>query len=245
MIEALLLLSLLAARPQMPTTGVGPSPAAAGGGGNVPAFVQGNSADNVASVSFSSNVTAGNAIYIVGFDGSGSGHTLTFSDTQGNTFTTNKQVNLATDGDTVGAACAIAGSSGADTLSMKVNGSAHNGAFVIYEISGATCTVDQAGSNNSTGITSCDSGSITTAFSNDFLLGACGLSHNTQTFHLGAGWSNLFSSGTEAGGNNPVAAEVIAGTNTAGASYDAQMSLTSGTYSSWERGSLVLAYKHS
>src|ERR1700761_9743804 len=85
---------------------------------NTPAYVQSNSTGSASASStlaFSSNVTAGHALYAAFFDGSGSGHTLTFSDSQGNSWTTIKSANLATDGDTIAVGCAIANTSGPET----------------------------------------------------------------------------------------------------------------------------------
>ena len=58
-------------------------------------------------VAFSVNVTVGDALYAVMFDGNGSGDTLTFTDSQGNSWTTSAIASLSTDGDTIAVECLL------------------------------------------------------------------------------------------------------------------------------------------
>jgi hypothetical protein len=168
---------------------------------NTPSFVQGNTTgdtSNSTTLSFSSNVTAGNALYAAVFDGSGSGHTLTFIDSQGNSWTTIASASLATDGDTIAVGCAIAASSGADTVTFAVNGSTTALVGSVYEVANATCTSDVTPiSLDTLAQTACNSGSLTTATANDLLFGFCGIAHNQPSLSAGSGWSDGSSSGSE------------------------------------------------
>jgi hypothetical protein len=161
---------------------------------NTPAFVQSNvtgaySTGNV--VAFSSNVTAGHALYAMVFDGNGSGDTLAFSDSQGNSWATTASANVATGFTTLAIGCAIAGSSGSDTVSISVNGSAAVVGIVAYEFSNATCTPDVTPvSSDRTSQTACSSGPLTTTAANDLLIGFCGVPNFEPSFSAGNGWSD-------------------------------------------------------
>jgi hypothetical protein len=208
----------------------------------VSAYVQSTHCTVCSSLAFGSNVTAGNNIYVVVFDGAGSGTTISATDGQSNTYTLNKTANLATDLDTVGVLCAPIASSGALTVTPHSNGGTLTGGIIIYEVSGGTCTTDGSNSQNVVAgpPTSCDSQSITTAFANDVLVGLCGTAHTNETFTLGTGWSHLEQVGTQAGNDNNLGGEIIVGSNSAG-SFDAQMSYTNGA----EYAAIIVAYKSS
>jgi hypothetical protein len=206
---------------------------------NTPVRVQNTStglSSDASTLAFTSNVTSGNALYAVVFDGGGPGQTLSFTDSQNNTWTTIKSASLATDGDTIGIGCAIAGSSGADTVTFKVNGSTQAVAASVYEVSNATCTPDATPvSSDTTAQTACNSGSLTTATANDLLLGFCGLQHN-QTLSAGSGWSYGSNAGT--GGSPDSLGEIQIATTTG--AYTA----TSATYStSAEQATIEVAFK--
>ncbi len=169
---------------------------------NTPAFVQDNttgSSSASTTLSFSTNVTNGNALYAAVFDGNGVGDILTFTDSQGNSWSTVKAANLATDGDTIAVGCAIAGSSGADTVTFAINGSTAALVGSVYEVSNATCTPDvNPISLDTTAQTACNSWSLTTATVNDLLFGVCGISHNQPSLSAGTGWSDGSSAGSGA-----------------------------------------------
>src|SRR4029077_19255278 len=111
---------------------------------------------------------------------------------------------------------------------------------VIYEISGLVnpCTLDVANSNNALAQTACSSGSITTNFANDFIVGWCGTANAQSAFTAGSGWTNLTNINSTMT-NNDGAGEVVTGSNSSGSSFNAQE-----TYpSSSEMTSIVAAWK--
>jgi hypothetical protein len=160
--------------------------------GPTPILVQSNTTGTASDtgLGYSSPVTAGHALIATFYSGNGPNQSLTFTDSQGNAWTILKSASLETDGDTVAIGCAIAGSTGADTVSFNGLGGADRG--TIYEYSNATCTQDvTAVSSNTTGVTSCNSGPLTTATANDLLVAACGDDGNQTTAEAaGSGWSN-------------------------------------------------------
>jgi IPT/TIG domain len=158
----------------------------------IPPVIQENTGVSASTLAYNSNVTAGHALYAAFFDYMAANQTLTFSDSQGNTWTTVASANMSHDGDTIAIGCTVANSSTADTVSFYVNGSPYSSprGMVIYEVGGTTCTPDVAPvSSNTTSATSCTSGALTTSTANDFLFGFCtSLAANTPT--VGSGWSN-------------------------------------------------------
>jgi hypothetical protein len=160
-----------------------------------PTFVQGigSTGSPSTSLNYGSTVTAANALYAMAYFGGGSGATITFTDSQSNSWSTVTSASLATDGDTIAIGCAIAGTSGFDEVT------ANNGVrMVLYEVHGATCTPDVTPvSSNTTGATSCNSGPMTTSTANDLLIGFCGTDGSqTATWTGGSGWSNVFNYST-------------------------------------------------
>jgi hypothetical protein len=207
------------------------------GGGSTPTFVQGKSSGtaNALTVAFSSSVTAGNAIVVGVYSGNGGGQSITFTDSQGNAFTTAASVSLATDDDTIAVGCAIAGSTGSDTITFHTAGGASRG--TAYEFSGVTCTQDvTAKSSNTTGATSCNSGSMTTSTANDLLIGFCG-TDGTQTTAIagGSGWSNVLNASN--GGSVFLMSESRTATT------PGPFTATSGTISVQEQAAVLVAYK--
>lgn len=176
-----------------------------------PTFVQGKANTTATGVAgntglaFTSNVTSGNYIYALLYDGNSNGDTIVFSDSQGNTWTTpstgaKTEASLATDGDTIAMACAKAGSTGADTVKWTINGSGTTGSghAIIYETSNRTsnaCTIDIAATPpNATGVTTCTTpatGTISTTVAEDFLLAGCGLSATQTAFTADDSYQNL------------------------------------------------------
>ena len=187
----------------------GPGGAVPSGGGVTPAFVQANGTSNgslagTTGLAFSTNVASGNALFIFFFDGNASGDTIAFSDSQGNTITNKGSVNVATDGDTMAIGCGIAGSSGADTIKWTINasGAASPVDLIIWEVSGATCTLDTTTSpsggyttSNTTFTTPVTSGSITTTTNGDLMLMYAANVHDRTSPDLqmsaGSGFSSL------------------------------------------------------
>jgi hypothetical protein len=206
---------------------------------NTPSVVQSKTtgATSTSTIAFTSAVTAGNALYIAIFDGNSKGDTDTFTDSLGNSYTTVSTVNLNTDGDTMALGCAVASSSGSDTITIKVNGTANTAWATIYEVANSTCTTDVTpATSNTTAKTSCNSTAITTVTAKDFLFGFCGLTKEPTTLTAGSGWSNSLLVGAS-GGNGGIG-EIQIGT-TAG-SYTA----TSATFSpSSEQASIIAAFK--
>jgi hypothetical protein len=203
---------------------------------NTPAFVQGNKTNGSSTLAYSSNVTVGHALYATIYDGDGS-LALTFTDSQGNSWTTVKTAILASDGDSMAVGCAIAGSSGSDTVTFKENGSAQAVLGTIYEVANATCTTDATPvSSNTSGQTACNSGALTTSTSNDLLFGLCGLSSSQTALNAGSGWTNgeTFSSVNGIDGISELRVASTAGSYTA----------TSATYSiSAEQTTIEVAFK--
>lgn len=213
--------------------------ASGGGGGNIPAFVQSTGAQGVTTIS--ATITAGNTLYVLLYDRTNANQTDSITSTLGNTITTGASLcahcvaNLATDGDTVNMACGPITTGGAETLTFKNSGTATAMTAVLFEVSGAACTIDTSATpSNVATTTTCSAGPATTSFSNDFLITGCATS-NGETFTVGAGWSHL--SLSNAGGH--AAGEVIVGTNSAG-SFTGTM--TYGT--SGENTTLMVAFKH-
>jgi hypothetical protein len=189
-------------------------------------------------LSFSANVTTGHALYATMYDAGGAGDSLTFTDTQGNIWTTVKTESVATDLDTVAIGCAIAGASAVDTVTFQVNGSA--GPYTlgsVYEVANATCTPDVTpAASDALAQTACNSGPLTTTTANDLLVGLCGLAGSSAPASAGSGWSYAYSLG--AWGNNLGLSELRIG-STPGA-YTA----TSATYSpSGEQATIEVAFK--
>jgi hypothetical protein len=215
--------------------------------GNIPAFVQ-----SVACVGSSTCAIAvtnsGDALYGILYNGGGAGLTLTFTDSQLNSWATTAPTgtgpnppnnSLNVDGDTTAIGCAIAGSAGADTITAKIPSGPFIARMVFYEISGATCTVDASNSSNVVAGSPSSSGPITTTFSNDFIISSTGIDTLGNAFTVGAGWTNLKEAdATHA--NNPLAGEIKVGTNSPG-SFTGTMTYTAGS----EYASIIVAYKHS
>ena len=204
---------------------------------NTPGFVQsrGSGLDITGNtgLAYTSNVTAGNALYAYIWDGSGAGNTEAFTDSQGNMWSVVKTQSLATDGDTTAMACAIAGSSAADTVHFTLAGSGTvaSGNLTIWEVSNSTCTTNGSNSANTTG-TTCSSGSITTTVANDFLLGGCGTASGNAGFTVGGGWSHL----TTTTSGNFAASQMQVGTSTG--MYTSTMTMTNLEYAS-----MIVAFK--
>jgi hypothetical protein len=181
-------------------------------------------------------VTSGHALYPMQYNGGGSALTLTFTDSQGNSYSTVASKGLATDGDTIAIGCAIAGSSGTDTITFKSAGSASPVFGVVYEASNGSCGVDVSASSNTLSATSCTSGSLTTTVPNDFLVGFCGLSGFPSTFAAGSGWSHGLNPGNSSS-LLPVLGEVQVATATG------SFTATSGTIPSQEQATIEVAFK--
>lgn len=164
---------------------------------NTPSYIQSTSTglSGSSSTITLSGIVAGHALYIAVADGNGSSETITFTDSMGATWTTpsfslQTAANLAVDADTLAVGCAIAPSSGTDTVTVLVNGTAplYNNVAVLYEYANSTCTLDgSAVSSNTLNPTVCTSGPLTTATSNDLLFGFCDAVSN-GTFSPGSGW---------------------------------------------------------
>lgn len=187
-----------------------------------------------------SGVTAGDALYTTQYNGGGSALSLTTTDSQSNTytipsFTAHTAQGLASDGDTIAVTCAIAGSSGSDTVTFKSSGVASPVFGAVYEVSNSSCGIDVAVSSNALTATSCNSGPLTTTVANDFLIGACGLGTPQGPFAAGSGWSH----GLNGGGNSSdldLLSEIQIATSTG--SYTA----TSGALTSTEQATIEVAF---
>jgi hypothetical protein len=199
----------------------------------VPTFVQSQATNGGAStLAFASNVTAGDALYVIYYWGA----SRTFADSQSNTWTTSKTGALVDDGDTIGVGCAIAGSSGPDTVTFLANGAPASVLGVIYEVKNATCAQDVAAVTTDTlAQASCNSGALTTATANDLLVGMCGLATPQPSFSAGSGWSD----GTTFSSNNGIDGVAELQVATLPGSY----TMTSGTYSpAGEQGAIEIAF---
>lgn len=208
--------------------------------GIVPAFVQGNvtsgNVNGTTGLAFLSNVTAGDTVHIFMFDGSGAGNTEAFNDSGTNSYHTDVTVSLTTDGDTTALGCAIIGASGALTVKWTVNSSTAIGVRVMmYEISGDTCTLQTSKTGHTLGSSPCSSGSITTSFTNDSLIGTCG-TDTQNTYTAGSGWTNLIAC---AGASDKFAAMEFQVGTTIG-SYTATTTYSTST----ENGAIIAEYRH-
>ena len=205
-----------------------------------PTYVQSQNTpagSGASSLAYSSNVTAGDALYAVVFWGGGSGATPSFTDSQSNAWTLSKSGSLTTDGDTIGIGCAVAGSSGPNSVTFLINGTATAVFGAIYEVKNATCTQDVAATlSDTTDQTTCNSGTLTTSTVNDLLVGMCGLQNPQDALSAGSGWSyaQTFSSVNGIDGLGELQVATSPGGYTA----------TSGTYSpAGEQGSIEVAFK--
>lgn len=211
----------------------------AGGAAAAPAYVQSattGTAGEATTVTLA-GIVAPHALYATQYNGGGSGQALTFSDSQGNAWTTIASANLVGDGDTIALGCAIASMSGSDTVTLKSAGTASLAFGILYEVSGSTCTPDVAAvSSNTTGVTACSSGSLTTATANDMLVGTCGLSTPQTPFAAGSGWSHGLNAGSS-GTNLDLMGELQLAASTG--SYTA----TSGSLSSTEQAAIEVAFQ--
>ena len=165
----------------------------------IPSFVQGNTTgatSSASTIAYTNNVAAGDALYCFSFDESGPNHSNGCADSQGNTWNTVASVSLASDGDTVTLACAVAGASGPNTVTFNVNGATAAVFGGIYQVHNSTCTLDGAlAKSNTTGASACNSGSLTTSTVNDLLVGVCGA--GTWAMQPGGGWSDALTMGLD------------------------------------------------
>lgn len=128
--------------------------------------------DASSALSFPGNVTSGNKL-IVAFTcwrGSGAPASCGISDSQGNSYTV---VSGTTGNWRVGIACATAGSTGANSVTLNPTGGANDFiAFVIDEFSGITsCTPDVDGGLATGTATTSPSTTITTTTDNSLVVG--------------------------------------------------------------------------
>lgn len=210
----------------------------AGAPGGVPTVVQSTttgSSGSATTVTMPGTVAAGNILVAAIYQGIGT--TLSFTDTQGSIAAALGSVNLATDGDTLTIVCAPITSSGADTLAFQVNGATGPALAVVYEVNGAICTQDvTAVHTNTTSVTACSSGAMTTSTANDFLIGNCGMDGtSTATVAAGSGWSGGLNAGNA--GHPLLMSEYRVGTT------PGSFTATSGTIPSQEQGTILVALK--
>ena len=203
-------------------------------------LVQSKSTGNAfaSTLAYTSTVTSGNILYAAIRDGGSSGDTITFTDSQSNTWTTSAQAYLPSDGDTVAIGCATAGSTAADTVTFKVNGSASSVAGAIMEVhsANATCTLDATAVSNNQSATSCNSNNVTTLTANDFLVGMCGLATGTTTIAAGTNWSNGITAGNSSTNQSLLMETQVAVTT-------GNYAATSGTFTSTENTAIVAPFK--
>lgn len=242
-ISSLVVFLLLAASCSAQIMGVGNRKVfhVSGGGGTVPSVIQSQTSGEGGSTSsllITNPVTVGNIVIAALNYGGGSGYTLTMTDTLGNSATTLATTSLNTDGDTVAIACAPITTGGTDTLKFFVNGSQVGMRAIIYEVHGASCTQDvTAVSTNTTSVTACNSGPMTTGSANDFLVAACGNDGSSSTsVAAGTGWSGGLNAGNP--GQFIEMSEYQIGTSSG--SYTA----TSGAIPTEEQATLLVALKH-
>jgi hypothetical protein len=192
-----------------------------------PAVIQMARVSGGSSKAFPFNVQGSGTILLVAMrSGSGINRTLTATDSQGNSFTTLKSVNLATDGDTAALACAPSGTAGADTVTFKDNGVTTTMAVSLYEVKNATCTQDAtATSSNTTGATACGTATltITTVTNNDFVAQLCATKGINGTWIPAAGWYRQNGSFDTQNGSIDLSSQALytAGTVTAGDTFGA------------------------
>lgn len=209
-------------------------------GGGAPSVVQGQStgsAGSAGTLTLTNTVTAGNILVAVLYGGSNATSTLTFTDSFSDTGSMIASSGLATDDDTIAIACSPIAATGADTLVFQVNGTNSPVLAIVYEVANATCTQDvTAVHTNTLAATSCNSGPMTTTTANDFLVGVCGLD-GTQTAAIaaGSGWSGGLNAGNT--GHPLSLGEYQIGTS------PGSFTATSGTISSEEQGTLLVALK--
>jgi hypothetical protein len=223
-----------------------------------PTFVQG-AANTVGTgvsgntgIVFVSNVTSGNVINVILYDGNHSGDTIVFSDSEGNTYTTpatgssGTAVSLGIDSDTLVQACAKVGSTGADTVKWTINGSGATGSghAVIYETTNRTsnaCTIDVTTTGvNQLAQTACTipaTGTVTTTLANDLIVVACGTAASQSAFTADGSYMHLLQGIGPSAGNYNVMGEL-------------QVATTAGNYSaaptyptSTEYGALLVAWE--
>jgi hypothetical protein len=192
----------------------------------IPTVIQTARVNGGSTLAYTFNVKSGTILLVAMRSGSGINRTLTATDSQGNSFTTLKSVNLATDGDTAALACAPSGTAGVDTVTFKDNGVTTSMAVSMYEVQNGSCTQDAtATSSNTTGATQCGTGTlgITTVTNNDFVVQLCATKTIDGTWVPAAGWYRQTGSFDTQNGNINLSSQALytAGTVTAGDTFGA------------------------
>jgi hypothetical protein len=150
-------------------------------------------------VAFGSNVTSGDVI-LVAVSTYDAQTISTPTDTQGNSFT--QVVTAGTSGSAVAAIyVASAKSSAADTVTCAIN-SANNIHCHIYEISGASTTVDKTGSSSQAGTALTVSTSSSTSNANDYVFAYFADNHTAATYTVGSGYGDTQASEDTSGGDS-------------------------------------------
>ena len=162
-------------------------------------------------VAFNSNVTSGNLILVAvsTYDA----ETLdTPTDTQGNSFT--QLVTAGTSGDSVAAIyAATAKSSGADTVTCNIS-AANNIHCHIYEVQGATATVDQTGNSTQTATALTVSTSAQTTNADDFVFAYFSDNGNATTYTAGSGLGDIEMTDSSSGDSGFSEDKVVIATGT-------------------------------
>ena len=162
-----------------------------------PAFVQSKSASTgspgtTLAVTLTSSVTSGNALIAGAFDGSGINKTITYTDNvnAGNFPNSDKNQNLATDGDTCNVSSRQNCAAGSTTVTA--HGGAING-IIVHEVSGlptaAGSMVDQSASANPTSATPSSGNTAASTNATDYVFGFIGTSGSADTVTHGTGYT--------------------------------------------------------
>jgi hypothetical protein len=150
-------------------------------------------------VSFGSNVTSGDVV-LVAVSTYDAQTISTPTDTQGNSFT--QVVTAGTSGAAVAAIyVATAKSTAADTVTCAIN-SANNIHCHVYEVSGASTTVDKTGTNSQAGTALTVSTSASTSNANDYVFAYFADNHSAATYTVGSGYGDTQSSIDTSGGDS-------------------------------------------
>ncbi len=146
----------------------------------------------------SAGVTAGNSVIVTMLWGTwGSGETVTCSDSQGNTYSTDGEIFYSSAGQytVICSAHNVTALTTSDVVTVSFSGPPYGAAVVISEFSGlAASALDQMSSAVGSSATP-SSGSVVTTQADELLMGAIGVNSASTTFTAGAGYTALPSQG--------------------------------------------------
>lgn len=163
-----------------------------------------NGAVATVTCAFAANNAAGNLIVVGGGDaGATSGHTLSVSDSLGNTYTAAQSNFTGANNDVLSLWYVASSLAGANTVTVTVSGTGADHYCWAAEYSGiATVTpLDQTTAAANAGVTAWTSGNVTTTQASELLIGWAMGGNGAATATAGTGWT--LQASTTAGSQSP------------------------------------------